>query len=131
MANLFYTYEVNANAIALKLNVEEIWLGLDTAIPCGLIMNELVLNALKHAFPEGRTGEVTIQFGVKDTQHLILSVRDTGVGLPKDLDCRNTDSLGLQLVNALTHQIEGIIEITEDDGIKFEITFPNKTDLEQ
>jgi PAS domain S-box-containing protein len=131
VANLFYTYEVNANAIALKLNVEEIWLGLDTAIPCGLIMNELVLNALKHAFPDGRTGEVTIQFGVKDTQHLILSVRDTGIGLPKDLDCRNTDSLGLQLVNALTHQIEGIIEITEDDGVKFEITFPNKTDLEQ
>ncbi|HEY9747754.1 MAG TPA: PAS domain S-box protein [Allocoleopsis sp.] len=131
VSNLFYTYEINADAIALKINVDDIWLGLDTAIPCGLIINELVLNALKHAFPEGRTGEVCIRFGIKDAHHLILSVTDTGVGLPKDLDYQNTDSLGLQLVNALTRQIEGILEINDGDGVKFEIVFPHSSYLGQ
>ena len=126
VSNLFYTYEVNTDAIALKLNADEIWLGLDTAIPCGLIINELVLNALKHGFPEGRTGEVCIHFGIKNSRSLMLSVSDNGIGLPKDLDYRNTDSLGLQLVNALTHQIEGIITINNDKGIQFEIVFPNQ-----
>ncbi len=125
VSNLFYTYEINADAIALKIDVDEVWLGLDTAIPCGLIINELVSNALKHAFPNGRTGEVHIHFGVRDAHHLILAVSDTGVGLPKDLDCQNTDSLGLQLVNALTHQIEGTIKINQGDGLEFEIVFPN------
>ncbi|HEY9862432.1 MAG TPA: PAS domain S-box protein [Candidatus Obscuribacterales bacterium] len=125
VSNLFYTYEINLDAIALKIDVDEIWLGLDTAIPCGLIINELVLNALKHAFPNGRAGEVFIHFGVRDTHHLMLAVSDTGVGLPKDLDYQKTDSLGLQLVNALTHQIEGIIKVNEIDGVEFEIVFPN------
>jgi len=126
VSNLFYTYEINSEAIALEINVDEIQLCLDIAIPCGLIVNELVLNALKHAFPDGRSGEVSIHFGVVDADHLILAVRDTGVGLPKDLDCQNTDSLGLQLVNALTQQIEGIIRIKEGDGVEFEIIFPNQ-----
>jgi two-component sensor histidine kinase len=125
VSNLFYTYEINLDAIALKIDVDEVWLGLDTAIPCGLIINELVLNALKHAFPDGRAGEVFIHFGVRDAHHLMLAVSDTGVGLPKDLDYQKTDSLGLQLVNALTHQIEGIIKVNESDGVEFEIVFPN------
>ncbi|MEP0869368.1 PAS domain S-box protein [Trichocoleus desertorum AS-A10] len=125
VTNLFYTYEINSEAIALKINIDEIWLGLDTAIPCGLIINELVLNALKHAFPKGHTGEVCISFGLRDAHHLMLVVSDTGVGLPRDLDYQNTDSLGLQLVNALTQQLEGVIEINQSNGVKFEIVFSN------
>ncbi|MBD2097778.1 PAS domain S-box protein [Trichocoleus sp. FACHB-591] len=125
VTNLFYTYEINSEAIALKINIDEIWLGLDTAIPCGLIINELVLNALKHAFPKGHTGEICISFGLRDAHHLMLVVSDTGVGLPRDLDYQNTDSLGLQLVNALTQQLEGVIEINQSNGVKFEIVFSN------
>ena len=125
VTNLFYTYEINSDAIALKINIDEIWLGLDTAIPCGLIINELVLNSLKHAFPKGHTGEICISFGLRDAHHLMLVVSDTGVGLPKDLDYQNTDSLGLQLVNALTQQLEGVIEINQSNGVKFEIVFSN------
>jgi PAS domain S-box-containing protein len=119
---LFRSYGVNTNVIQLRLNVDDVLLGVDTAIPCGLILNELVSNALKHAFPDGREGEVRIELRADDGQ-LTLIVSDNGVGLPQDLDFRDTESLGLQLVNTLVEQIEGTIELDRSDGTAFKITF--------
>ena len=121
--SLFCSYEVNLNAITLKMNIEDVILGIDAAIPCGLIINELVVNSLKHAFPEGNPGEISIDFYSKNPNEFALIVSDSGIGLPKELDLQNTNSLGLQLVNALTHQLEGNINFLRNRGLKIIITF--------
>jgi PAS domain S-box-containing protein len=121
---LFRSYEVDPDAIQLRINVkDDISLSIDKAIPCGLILNELLSNSLKYAFPEGREGEITIDLRLKNDKHTLI-VSDNGVGFPKDLDFRNTESLGLQLVVDLTEQIDGSIELRRNGGTKFLITFP-------
>ena len=121
--SLFCSYEVNLNAITLKMNIEDVILGIDAAIPCGLIINELVVNSLKHAFPEGKPGEISIDFCSINANEFALVVSDSGIGLPKELDLQNTNSLGLQLVNALTNQLEGNINFVRTRGVKIIITF--------
>jgi len=107
----------------LKIVVEPIFLGVDTAIPCGLIINELMCNSVKHAFPEGEPGQIQIDLHAAPDQQYVLTVRDNGVGFPRGLDFRNTESLGLQIVIALTRQLEGAIELTTDNGTAFTIRF--------
>jgi len=102
VASLFCSYELNLDAIELKINVEQIFLNIETAIPCGLIINELVLNSLKHAFPIGNSGEIYINLYENDENEIALTISDNGIGFSQDFDFRNTSSLGLQLVNALT-----------------------------
>jgi two-component sensor histidine kinase len=114
ITNLCYSYEVHLDAISLKTNIEPIVLDIDTAIPCGLIVNELVSNSLKYAFPFGYRGELCIELHSVSEHEFILIVSDTGIGLPKDLDFKNTKSLGLQLVNSLTHQLNGSISLNRD-----------------
>lgn len=126
VANLFCSYEVRANAITLKINVDNVLLDINAAIPCGLIINELIANSLKYAFPVGKDGELWIQFSSKDDKFTLI-VADNGVGIPKDLDFQNTNSLGLQLVNALTEQLEGNIKLDNSVGTKFIITFTKKS----
>lgn len=120
---LFQSYAVNSNVIKLEINVDDVFLGVDTAIPCGLILNELVSNSLKHAFPEGREGEIRVRLHSDDEGQSTLIVSDNGVGFPKDLDFRGTESLGLQLVNTLVAQLEGTIELDRSGGTAFKITF--------
>ena len=132
-AYLFGSYKVNPDAITLKINVEDVSLNIDMAIPCGLIINELVSNSLKHAFPPEEDGpasqEGEIRIGLyADGDKLILIVSDNGVGLPKDLDFRNTESLGLQLVDIFTDQLEGTIELDRSGGTAFKITFAEPED---
>jgi two-component sensor histidine kinase len=91
------------------------------AIICGLIINELVSNSLKHAFPEGREGEIRI--GLCSENKFTLMVNDNGIGFPEDLDFRNTESLGLQLAIMLVEQSEGAIELDRSGGTAFNITF--------
>jgi two-component sensor histidine kinase len=119
---LFRSYEVHSNVIKQKINIANVSLGIDAAVPCGLILNELVSNSLKHAFPDGRAGEIRIGLS-SDNGKFTLMVSDNGVGFPKDLDLRNTQSLGLQLVNTLVEQLEGTIELDRSGGTAFEITF--------
>lgn len=121
--NLLTSYERDTNAIALKLNIDDIKLNIDTAIPCGLIINELISNSLKYAFIPGKSGEISISFHVKSDNQLQLSISDNGIGLPVDLDINNLDSLGLQLVTALTSQLEGTLEINNNIGTQFIISF--------
>ena len=94
------------------------------AIPCGLIINELVSNAIKYAFPNRRQGEIWISFTVENDDRYTLIVKDNGVGVPANLDIHNTASLGLQIVCALTEQLEGSFELNPKGGTAFKITFP-------
>jgi len=122
VANLFNSYNVNSEAIALKINVDNVNLKLDAAIHCGLIINELISNSLKYAFPAGKEGEICIDL-YRNNNHFILTVSDNGIGFPKDLDFHNTASLGLQIVTALTNQLEGTIELNREVGTEFKIMF--------
>jgi len=119
---LLHTYEVDPGLIKLKINVEDIFLDINTTIPLGLIVNELVTNSLKHAFPEGNSGEITVDFHPID-DHYEFTIKDNGVGFPEDLDFQNTDSLGMQIVNSLTDQIDGKIELDNNNGTEFKISF--------
>ncbi|WP_250124130.1 PAS domain S-box protein [Chroococcidiopsis sp. CCMEE 29] len=122
-ANLFRSYELDPTAINSSLNVESIFLEIDVAVPCGLIINELVSNSLKYAFPDRRKGEIRIHLH-SDNQHEIkLIVGDNGIGLPKDFDFQKTGTLGLQLVNNLVEQLEGTIEVNGHSGTEFRIKF--------
>lgn len=121
-ADLLYTYATEPNLIKLKIDVEDVLLSIDAAIPCGLLINELVSNSLKHAFPDKRKGELCIALRPVDDK-LILRISDNGVGFPEGLDFKNTETLGLQLVNALVGQLNGTIELDRTRGTEFKITF--------
>ena len=123
LANLLHTYAVHKERAVLHTDIEDIWLGIDTAIPCGLIITELVTNALKHAFPGDSRGEIWIRLHKSEAQTYVLIVRDNGVGLPPHLDWRQSKSLGLMLINDLTKQIEGNIEAISSSGTEFTLTF--------
>ncbi len=107
--------------------VDEIMLGVDAAVPCGLIVNELVTNAFKYAFPAGGAGEIRIAMKRTAEAQLQLSVSDNGIGFPKDLDFRETESLGMQLVTTLAEQLEGSVAMRNGCGTAFEITFPENS----
>ena len=119
---LFNTYGANFGHIKLKINVEDIFLDINTAIPLGLIVNEIITNSLTHAFPEGKTGEINVEFHPKD-DHYEFTVKDDGIGFPDDIEFQTTDSLGLQLIINLTDQINGDIELDRSNGTALKITF--------
>ena len=122
--DLFLSYKVSTGKVALKMNIETVSFGIDTAIPCGLIVNELVSNSLKHAFPKGRDGEIKISLRTLEEGDIELIVSDNGVGIPKDLDFRNTESLGLRLITNLTEkQLQGKVELNRNKGTEFQIKF--------
>jgi PAS domain S-box-containing protein len=120
--NLLTSYRPNGNAISLDVCVDDIFLALDSAIPCGLIINELVSNALKHAFLNGSAGHITVDLHQEGGKN-VLVVSDDGVGLPGDLDVQTTETLGLQLVSALVQQLDGTLELERDSGTVFKISF--------
>ena len=109
--------------IHVKVECGELSLGMDELIPCGLIINELVTNSLKHAFPDGRPGAIAISL-VENGPGLLLTVRDDGVGLPEGLVINKAESLGLILVNSLVQQLSGILEIDHSGGTAFLIRVP-------
>ncbi|WP_394846454.1 PAS domain S-box protein [Pendulispora brunnea] len=111
--------------IALQLAVEDLTIAVDRAIPCGLVLNELMTNALKHAFPDGRRGTIRVGLSRLEDGLLQLSVRDDGVGLPAGVDVQRAGSLGLQLVSTLAEQLEGTVTVRNDLGTTFELTFPS------
>jgi Signal transduction histidine kinase len=112
--------------VNLKIEVEEVRVGIDKAVPLGLIINELISNGLKHAFPGGRTGEIRVGLALVDEGMIRLTVGDNGIGFPRDVDFRKTDSMGFQVVMALVQQLEGTIGFHQEVGTEFRITFPRK-----
>ena len=122
MVHLFHTYKINPNIIRMKTDVADVSLDINRAIPCGLIINELVSNSLKHAFPDKRKGEICIKLSVY-RKKIRLIVGDNGVGLPKKISFREPETLGLQLVSDLVKQIEGTIRLEGAKGTAFHISF--------
>lgn len=120
--DLFHTYLPHPGSIKLNINADNEMVDIDTIVPLGLVLNELVTNSMKYAFPDGAEGEINIEFH-KDNNEFVLIVSDTGIGFPMDMDFRSTDSLGLKLVNNLIRQINGTIELERVNGTKFEIKF--------
>ena len=122
-ALLASTYRHKAARIALKTEIEEVSLGVDVALPLGLIINELISNSLKYAFPKGGDGEIRIAINRVADNQLQLIVADNGIGFPSDVDFRKTESLGMQLLLALSGQIGGRVELRADAGTEFRILF--------
>ncbi len=120
---LLSSYGVNVNRISLNTDLEEIFLDINTAIPCGLIITELFTNSIKYAFPDGRKGSINIKFKLDDDDHFLLEVADDGVGLADDVDFKNTKSLGMRLINSLVDQLDGTIELDSSAGTRFIIKF--------
>ena len=122
-AHLRHSYAGNSDAVKLEIAVEEITLDMDVLVPCGLVINELLSNALKYAFPEGRTGTIRIKMQ-KDQRTLTLMVSDDGVGLPAAVDVTAPVSLGLRIVNSLVSQLHGTMAVGSGPGASFTLTFP-------
>jgi two-component sensor histidine kinase len=124
--NLFASYDADSSLIQLTLDIADVALSIDSAIPCGLLTNELISNCLKHAFPEGKAGKIAIALATHSDTHLTLMVRDSGIGLPSDFSLEKNTSLGLRLVKVLTRQLSGQLEMYNDGGTIARMTFPIK-----
>jgi two-component sensor histidine kinase len=121
---LLKSYEGTKGRISLKVDVDDIFLSLDTITPCGMIISELVSNSLKYAFPGNRKGKITIQCHLTDYGEVKLRIGDNGIGLPERLDFRNTKTLGFKLICKLAeNQLRGTIELESRKGAVFLIKF--------
>ena len=122
-------YSVDTNRISMNVQVENVFLDIDTATSCGLIINELVSNSIKHAFPGGNEGTVRIEIfnGDNDVEMII---KDDGIGLSERVNFDKPDTLGLQLVKTLVAEINGKIELINDNGTNLMIKFNNNGNFE-
>lgn len=121
--SLFNAFIVKEDRIKLSISVGSIDLTINTAVPLGLIINELISNALLHAFPDGRKGEINISFTEINKQSYCLTIKDNGIGLPEDINLKDPQTLGFQLINALIDQIEGSMEVIRIKGTAINIRF--------
>jgi two-component sensor histidine kinase len=121
---VFQAYTPPGDRITLSIQADPVWVDVRNALPCGLIVNELLSNSLKYAFPGDQGGAVTIVLRAISDGQILLIIRDTGVGFPADVDFRHTDSLGLQLVCLLTEQLGGTIELERASGTQWTLRFP-------
>ncbi len=120
--NLVHSYGQLDKLIDVQYNIDDVSLSLDTSIPCGLIVNELISNALKYAFKDRKKGKIKIDL-LSEDGNFVLTIADDGIGFPKEINFRDTNSLGLQLVNTLIEQIDGTIEMENKKGTKYTIIF--------
>ena len=122
--DLFQTYNTASPRVVLKVNAEDILLNVDEAIPCGLVLNELITNSLKYAFPEDRKGAIILDVRLDDKKNVVLTYSDNGVGLPENFDIRKTDTLGLSLaIKLMERQLGGKMKISRNNGLKYTFTF--------
>jgi PAS domain S-box-containing protein len=125
-AMLFQSYRVDSRIVNFTTHIEDAFFGVETAIPLGLIVNELISNAMKHAFPNNRRGDLTVELARSDKADTYkLTVTDDGVGLPYGIDYKNTKTFGIQLIYMLTEQLNGEVGFESDSktGTSFKITF--------
>jgi two-component sensor histidine kinase len=120
--SLLRSYQADPEKIAIKIEAKEILFSIATAVPCSLLINEIVANALKHAFPKGRSGEIRIEMASSGNT-ITLVICDNGIGIPEQIDFKNTETLGLQLVTALVDQLRGSIEVSRKGGTQYRIVF--------
>ena len=130
--NLFDSYGVDPARISWRANVDSLLLGVDQAIPAGLILNELISNALKHAFPDGRSGWIAIEGSRVDHEGRIqLSVSDNGIGVAPGVELVRPNSLGMQIIKILTRQLKGRFEVMCGQPATFKISFPEANSGQQ
>ena len=123
-AHLVQGYQVLPERISLDLDTDSVCVLIDTAVPCGLVLSELISNALKHAFPGGAKGQISIRLHQAEDETITLEVSDNGIGVPGDLHFRTSDSLGLQtVVSIVEHQLQGQLSIETDRGVAWQIRF--------
>ena len=125
--DLVSSYSMGAGTVSLEFQLEETTLGMDAAISCGLIVNELVTNAIQHAFPLGEKGTIGVGLQTNREDRIVLTVWDDGRGIPPEVDFFRATSLGLTLVKSLVRQLDGKIEIDRNGGTRFEVIFDRKT----
>ncbi len=123
VTQIFRSYGVPGDTVRSDVEGDPVYLNISTAVPCSLIVNELVSNALKHAFPGNRPGLLTVRVSSLDDARFSLDIADDGVGLPEGFDLAKTDSLGLQIVSLLVDQLEGSLEVDGRNGARFGFTF--------
>ena len=129
LVSLYHSYGISEKTVAFQINIDNVFLGLDMAVPCGLIINELISNSLKHAFGElkkcdRRDAKISVDMHKTDDNKFILIVNDNGTGLAGDLNSMNGKTFGLYLIRNLVKQLDGAVEFNTDNGTKFTITFP-------
>ena len=125
--DLFQTYKTSPARVMLRVNAADILLNINEAIPCGLVLNELITNSLKYAFPDDREGSIILGVRLDGKKNVVLTFGDNGVGLPEDFDIRNAESLGLSLVVKLMEkQLHGTMQIERGKGLKYTFTFTPK-----
>ena len=123
---LFESFNITSDRIIFTITGEKVYLDIDKAIPCSLILNEMISNSLKYAFPDNQKG--TIQIDVRSgTHNVIIIYTDNGVGIPEHITLDNTGTMGLQLINGLTNQLKGTVELEREHGTVYKITFPMMT----
>jgi two-component sensor histidine kinase len=111
--------------VRIILELDKVELGIDQAVPCGLIINELITNSFKHAFPGGSKGTIQIKVHLVNNREVVLEVSDNGVGLTPDLDLGNPSSLGLRLIQGLLkHQLKGSLDVAIEGGTAFTLRWP-------
>ncbi len=127
-ANVINSYGPATPKVGLEVQCSPVRLGLNQAIPVGLMVNELLSNALKHAFPNGRGGTVRVRFSSTAPGQMLLSVSDNGVGLPPDFNLERTRSLGLKMIRSLSRQIRGTLDFHRDGGTTVAVAFAPQID---
>lgn len=123
---LMTTYTINRERIDVRIEAAPVILNVESAVPLGLFVNELVSNSLKHGFPDERSGNIQITFVCQQNGKAEIMVRDDGRGFPPNFNWRNTSSLGLKLVNILARQLKGKLEFNSENGVEFRLTFSVK-----
>lgn len=118
------TYHFPSREIEITTELKDLYLNLDVAIPCGLIINELVTNSMKYAFPHNHKGNIKVSLLSDNEENLVLTIKDNGVGMPLNFKTLNPQSLGLELVNLMAKQLNGIMAIDGTAGTTISITFP-------
>ncbi|MDY9923224.1 PAS domain S-box protein [Methanobacterium sp.] len=122
VSDLYSSYTTSTRQVTPFINVENVRFNIETAVPCGLIINELISNSLKHAFPKGKTGTLSVSLKTSDEWNELV-ISDDGVGFPEEFDIQNSKTLGLQLVNILVKQLDGKITLNRIHGTRFKIIF--------
>jgi PAS domain S-box-containing protein len=121
--DLLYFYELDDSNIKMNIYIEDVALNIETAIPCGLIIDEMVANSLKYAFPNKRSGKINIELHTDENNKFCLTVSDNGVGISDDIDTEKADTFGMQLIKYLTKQLKGTIELDRSHGTKYKLQF--------
>ena len=123
-AHLVQSYQVRPDKVSLDLHTDSVFVLIDTAVPCGLILSELISNAFKHAFPGDEKGRLSIRLRRAKDETITLEVSDNGIGVPSDLNLKRNDSLGLQtVVGIVERQLQGELSIETDHGVAWQIRF--------